>query len=108
LKDTIMTKKQILFLGAFVVTLAAAFALPALAADADWVQPLNEGVTSLTKSLVAIAGGVIGLCIVGFAIWSAVKQRLEGPVLVTLFACGLLVGIGPAAIIWWIDLMKQG
>lgn len=100
-----MRKISSLFLS--VLTLSAMAAVPALGADAEWVKPVNDGVKSLTSSLVAIAGGVIGLCIVGYAIWGAVKQRLEGPVFVTLFICGLLVGIGPAAIVWWIDLVKQ-
>jgi hypothetical protein len=90
------------------LALCALVALPAIAADADWVQPVNEGVKSLTASLVAIAGGVIGICIVGYAIWGAVKQRLEMPAFVTLFICGLLVGIGPAAITWWISLFGKG
>lgn len=102
-----LTKKQTIFLAAFAVALAAAFAMPAFAADADWVTPVNDGVKTLTSSLVSIAGGVIGIAIVGYAIWGAFKQRLEMPTFVTLFICGLLVAIGPAAINWWIDLMKQ-
>jgi hypothetical protein len=95
------------FIVSVALALCAVAAFPAHAADADWVQPVNDGVKSLTASLIAVGGGVIGICIVGYAIWGAVKQRLEMTAIVTLFICGLLVGIGPTAIIWWIGLFGK-
>lgn len=93
----------------FVLTaiIAAISAVPALADDADWIAPLDKGVSSLTTSLVAVAGALIGLSIVGYGIWAAIRQRVEWEKLMYIFFGGLLVTIGPAAIVWFIDMMKS-
>ena len=101
-----LSKKHTVILAAFAVALAAAFAMPVFAADADWVAPLNEGTDTLRENLTDIAGGVIGLSIIAYALWGAIKHRLEMSTFAILFVCGLLVGIGPRAITWWIDIMQ--
>ncbi|CAA7619339.1 DUF6750 family protein [Magnetospirillum sp. UT-4] len=95
------------YLAAF--ALASVLAVPALAAGgaADWIKPAEEGVTSITKSLVTIGGALIGLSIVGYGLWSAMNQRIEWSRIWTFFIAALLVTVGPMAIIWFIDLMKQ-
>lgn len=98
--------KIISVLGSALV-LSAAVALPAFGADADWVSPVNEGVKSMTSSIVSIAGGVLGLAIVGYAVWGALNQRLNKEAFFTLFVCGLLIGIGPTAVNWWLDMFKS-
>lgn len=80
---------------------------PALAADADWGTSVNEGVSSLTKIVVGVAGGIIGLCIVIYGIIGAVKQRIEFDKIWIYFLSGLLVTIGPLAIVWWIELSQK-
>lgn len=88
--------------------LAVALAFPALAADgADWASPVNEGVTTLTKVIVGVAGGLIGLSIVIYGVWSAIQQRIEWQKLGIFFVCGLLVTVGPLLIVWWIELMQK-
>jgi hypothetical protein len=103
-----MRKLQFLPYLTSTLALSAILAAPALGADPDWVQPANEGVKSLTGAVVAIAGGVLGLIIVGYAVWGAIKQRLEPTAFVTLLLCGLIVGIGPALMAWWIGLFNKG
>lgn len=102
-----MRKSQLLPYVTSTLALSAVLALPAFGADPDWVQPANDGVKSLTAALVAIAGGILGLCIVGYAVWGAIKQRLEAAAFVTLLLCGLIVGIGPALMVWWIGLFNK-
>ncbi|MBC7906740.1 MAG: hypothetical protein H7Y60_08345 [Rhodospirillaceae bacterium] len=81
---------------------------PALAADsADWGSSVNEGVSSLTKVIVGVAGGIIGLCIVIYGIIGAVKQRIEFDKIWIYFLSGLLVTVGPLAIVWLIELMQK-
>lgn len=80
---------------------------PAWAADADWISPASEGVTSLTTSLVTIAGGLIGLSIVCAGIWAAMTQRIEWQRIWIFFVAGLLVTVGPTAITWFIALMQK-
>lgn len=87
--------------------LAVALAFPALAGDADWIKPAEEGVTSLTTSLVTIGGALIGLSIVGYGLWAAMTQRIDWAKIWVFFVSALLVTVGPIAIIWFIDLMKQ-
>lgn len=84
------------------------FACPALAGSgsADWIKPAEDGVKSLTTSLVTIGGALIGLSIVGYGLWAAMTQRLEWAKIWVFFVAGLLVTVGPAAILWFIDLMK--
>jgi len=89
------------------VVMAIALAFPALAADADWSAPVNEGVSALTKMIVGVAGGIIGLCIVGYGIYGAAQQRIELKALMVYFGAGLLVTIGPLAIIWWIEKLQK-
>jgi len=89
----------------FAVALLAA--APAFAADADWIKPAEEGVKSLITSLVAIGGALIGLSLVGYGLWAAMTQRLDWSRIWIFFVAGLLVTVGPSAILWFIDLMKQ-
>ncbi|MBC7953632.1 MAG: hypothetical protein H7Z12_17675 [Rhodospirillaceae bacterium] len=86
---------------------AVMVAYPALAADADWGSSVNEGVSSLTKVIVGVAGGIIGLCIVIYGIIGAVKQRIEFDKIWIYFVSGLLVTVGPLAIVWLIELMQK-
>lgn len=91
------------------IVLASIIALPALAAggSADWIKPAEEGITSLTKTLVTIGGALIGLSIVGYGLWAAMTQRIDWAKIWVFFVAALLVTVGPLAIIWFIDLMKQ-
>ncbi len=90
-----------------VAVLAVAAANPALAADADWIKPAEEGVKSLTSTLMTIGGSLIGLSIMGYGLWAAMTQRIDWPRIWVFFLAGLLVTVGPTAISWFIDLMKQ-
>lgn len=106
-----MTRTTTTLAAAATIGVAFGLALPALAAgggSADWIKPAEEGVTSLTTSLVTIGGALIGLSIVGYGLWAAMTQRLDWARIWVFFIAGLLVTIGPAAIVWFIDLMKQG
>jgi membrane associated rhomboid family serine protease len=87
--------------------LAVAAAFPALAANADWISPANEGVTSLTTSLVTMGGGLIGLSIVGYGLWAAMTQRIDWARIWVFFVAGLLVTVGPLAMTWFIELMQK-
>lgn len=88
--------------------LAVTLVCPALAADgADWATPVNQGVSTFTKVLVGVAGGIIGLGIVCYGIWGTIQQRIELQKIWIYFAGGLLVTVGPLAIVWWIDLMQK-
>ncbi|MEW5728043.1 MAG: hypothetical protein AB1918_09480 [Pseudomonadota bacterium] len=87
--------------------LVVAVALPALGADADWIKPAEEGVTDLTSSLVMIAGALIGLSIVGYGLWAAMTQRIDWARIWVFFFAALLVTVGPAAIMWFIEKMSQ-
>jgi hypothetical protein len=91
-----------------VALLAALAAAPAFAADADWIKPAEEGVKSLTSSLMTIGGALIGLSLMAYGLWAAMTQRLEWSRIWIFFVAGLLVTVGPSAITWLIDLMKQG
>lgn len=103
-----MRKSHILSCVTSTLALSAVLGAPAFGADPDWVQPASEGVKSLTGAIIAIAGGVLGLALVGYALWGAIKQRLDPTAFVTLLICGLLVGIGPALMVWWIGLFGTG
>ncbi len=87
---------------------ATLVAHPALAADsADWGNSVNEGVSSMTKVIVGVAGGIIGLCIVIYGIVGAVKQRIEFDKIWNYVVAGMLVTIGPIAIVWMIELFQK-
>lgn len=102
-----MTRKQITSF-ALTALCVGCIALPALAdAGADWATPVETATKTLTGTLVSIAGAIIGLGIVGYGIWAALNQRLEMKVIWTLFICGLLVSIGPAMVVWWINQVKS-
>jgi len=94
---------------AAVTGMASGLAAPALAASngADWITPVSDGVTTLTSSIVSIAGAVIGLCIVCFGLWAAMRQRIEWATFWVFFVAGLFITVGPAAITWFIDLMQK-
>lgn len=86
----------------------AIIADPALAASsADWITPVGDGVTSLTTTLVTIGGAIIGLSIVGYGLWAAMTQRIDWARIWVFFVAGLLVTVGPAAIIWFIKIMQK-
>lgn len=91
------------------IALASLISLPALAASgaADWIKPAEEGITSLTKMLVTLGGALIGLSIVAYGLWAAMTQRIDWSKIWVFFLAALLVTIGPIAILWFIDLMKQ-
>ncbi len=76
---------------------------PAFAQDAGWVQPAQQGVTSLTTNLVLLGGGIIGLSIVAYGLWAAMTQRIDWARLWVYFVAGLLVTGGPAAMTWLIQ-----
>ena len=101
-----MTSKHLTTI-AMGAAIAVTLAFPALAADADWATPINEGVSTLTMVIVGVAGGIIGLCIVGYGIYSAIQQRIELKTLFIYFGAGLLVTVGPLMIIWWIDVLQK-
>ncbi len=90
--------------------LGAAFSFvlfsPALAADADWIAPVEEGVTSLSDSLLTIAAPVIGLCIGGYGVWAALTGRLEFHRLWTFLIAALFIGAGPTFAEWFMNLLK--
>lgn len=86
----------------------AVVAVPALAADADWIKPVSDGATSLSTALTAVAGAIIGLGIVGAGIWAAMTQRIEWNKLWVFVVAGLLVSVGPTAASWWINTVGQG
>jgi hypothetical protein len=93
-----------------VLALAAVALLadPTLAADADWIKPAEEGVKSLTSSLISVGAPLIGLSLIGYGLWAAMTQRLDWARIWVFFIAGLLVTVGPTAITWFIDLMKKG
>jgi hypothetical protein len=80
---------------------------PALAADADWIKPVEEGVTSLSDNLVTIAGPVIGLCIGGYGVWAALTGRLEFNRIWIFLIAALFIGAGPSFATWFMGLMKS-
>jgi membrane associated rhomboid family serine protease len=93
---------------AITAALAVTVAFPALAGgDADWAKPATDGITTLTNTIVTVAGALIGLSIVCFGIWSAATQRIEWAKLWIFFLAGMLVTAGPPMIIWWIELMQK-
>lgn len=81
---------------------------PAFGADAEWAEPVNDGTKQLTAILVSVAGGIIGIFIVGYGIVGAMRQRIDVDKLMYIFFGGLIVGIGPAMVLWWIGLFNKG
>ena len=76
---------------------------PALAQTTDWSQPVQQGFSSLTVTVVAIAGGLIGLAIVIYAIMGAAKHKIEYEKLWTFIVAAAIIAVGPAAITWAIQ-----
>lgn len=103
-----MTSKQSLVLLAAVgAALAVVSLAPAVAADAEWIKPVQEGVTSLSDSLATIAAPVIGLCIAGYGIWAALTGRLEFQRLWIFMIAALFIGAGPTFATWFMALLKS-
>ncbi len=81
-------------------------ALPALAADADWIAPVSTGATELTTSIVTLAGPLMGLALVAFGVWAVMTQRIEWKTLLTILFAAILIMVGPSAATWLLSKFK--
>lgn len=74
----------------------------AFGADASWIKPVEEGAKELTTSLVAIAGAVVGLCLVGYAAWGAITGQFQTQKIIVILFAATIIGVGPALATWFI------
>ena len=90
-----MRKNALLKLLAFAAVGLVTFSASALAgSSADWLGGADDGLSSLTESLVTIGGNVVALGIVGYGVWGALNQRLEMRVMLMLFLSAALIALG--------------
>ena len=85
---------------------AVSYAGPSLAASssADWIEPLSDGATSLSDSLVSIGAPILGLCLAAFGGWSCMTGRVDWQKLWMFLLGGTLIGIGPKFGTWFMSL----
>lgn len=69
----------------------------------DFLKPADEGLTSLRTQIVGIAGGVFGLGIVVYGVWSAMMQRIAWEKLWVFVIAAIFVTVGPTAVSWMFD-----
>jgi hypothetical protein len=101
-----MKKSHVLSIVAVAAIFAVSYAGPGLAASssADWIEPLSDGATSLSDSLVSIGAPILGLCIAAFGVWSAMTSRVDFNKLWMFLLGGTLIGIGPKFGTWFMAL----
>jgi len=58
-------------------------------------------------ALVLIGGDLVAFSLVGYGLWAVKTQRLDRSRIWIFFVAGLLVMVGPSAILWVIDLMTR-
>lgn len=105
-----ITKETAITAVAVSVAFAVGQVAPALAAsDPDWANNTAGGISELTAIAITIVSALIGLAIVGFGASVCMSggnidwRKLGG----FLFA-GILVGVGPGAVAWWIAYNQNG
>lgn len=105
-----ISKETAITIAALSAVILLGHVAPVLAAsDADWANNTSGGIDKLTAILITIASSVVGLAIVGFGLSVCMSgghidwRKLGG----FLFA-GILIGVGPAAMAWWVAYNQTG
>jgi len=103
-----MKKSHILSIAAVAAIFAVSYIGPSLAASisADWIEPLSDGATSLSDSLVSIGAPILGLAIAAYGVWSALSTNFDFRKLSMFLFGGALVGLGPKFAEWFMAALS--